>query len=167
MCVCVFSLCVQCITPFRSLVLAADTRREMEEWIAALKAANTTTHYYEVRTACMTYLYCPSSSSSSSSLIPSSSSSQSSVLHHLYSMRISSIIHPILILLPLVSVSLVFPNVIFITIPPYSNNHSSLSSSPIFLLHYHYPHHSSPTSARPSISHVYPTRFFPFPMYPH
>ncbi|XP_050725765.1 diacylglycerol kinase eta-like isoform X3 [Eriocheir sinensis] len=37
----------QCITPFRSLVLAADTRREMEEWIAALKAANTTTHYYE------------------------------------------------------------------------------------------------------------------------
>lgn len=39
----------QCITPFRSLVLGADTRREMEEWIAALKAANTTTHYYEVR----------------------------------------------------------------------------------------------------------------------
>ncbi|XP_053652287.1 diacylglycerol kinase delta isoform X3 [Cherax quadricarinatus] len=37
----------QCITPFRSLVLAAETRREMEEWIAALKSANTTTHYYE------------------------------------------------------------------------------------------------------------------------
>ncbi|XP_042219115.1 diacylglycerol kinase eta-like isoform X2 [Homarus americanus] len=37
----------QCITPFRSLVLAAETRREMEEWITALKSANTTTHYYE------------------------------------------------------------------------------------------------------------------------
>ncbi|XP_071543284.1 diacylglycerol kinase delta isoform X2 [Panulirus ornatus] len=37
----------QCITPFRSLVLAAETRREMEEWIAAMKSANTTTHYYE------------------------------------------------------------------------------------------------------------------------
>ncbi|XP_045624298.2 diacylglycerol kinase delta isoform X2 [Procambarus clarkii] len=37
----------QCISPFRSLVLAADTRREMEEWIAALKSATTTTHYYE------------------------------------------------------------------------------------------------------------------------
>ena len=29
-------------------MLAAETRREMEEWIAALKSANTTTHYYEV-----------------------------------------------------------------------------------------------------------------------
>ncbi|XP_063598008.1 uncharacterized protein LOC134774613 [Penaeus indicus] len=37
----------QCITPFRSLVLAAESRREMEEWIAALKSATSTTQYYE------------------------------------------------------------------------------------------------------------------------
>ena len=30
----------QIITPFRRLVLAAETKREMDEWIAALKAAN-------------------------------------------------------------------------------------------------------------------------------
>ena len=37
----------QVITPFRSLVLCADTRREMEEWIAALKAA-ASKEYYDV-----------------------------------------------------------------------------------------------------------------------
>lgn len=30
----------QIVTPFRRLVLAADSKREMDEWIAALKAAN-------------------------------------------------------------------------------------------------------------------------------
>lgn len=29
----------QVITPFRNLVLCADSRREMEEWISALKTA--------------------------------------------------------------------------------------------------------------------------------
>ncbi|CAL4066650.1 unnamed protein product, partial [Meganyctiphanes norvegica] len=36
----------QCITPFRSLVLGAESRRDMEDWIAALKSA-TTNQYYE------------------------------------------------------------------------------------------------------------------------
>lgn len=35
-CVCV---CVQVITPYRSLVLSASTRREMEEWITAVRTA--------------------------------------------------------------------------------------------------------------------------------
>lgn len=37
----------QVITPFRSLVLCAETRREMEEWISALKAA-ANKEYYDV-----------------------------------------------------------------------------------------------------------------------
>ncbi|KAL7648929.1 UNVERIFIED_CONTAM: hypothetical protein RMT77_000864 [Armadillidium vulgare] len=36
----------QCITPFRVLILAAETRRDMEEWIGALKSA-ATNQYYE------------------------------------------------------------------------------------------------------------------------
>ena len=32
-------LYLQVITPFRNLVLCADSRREMEEWISALKTA--------------------------------------------------------------------------------------------------------------------------------
>lgn len=37
----------QVITPFRSLVLCADSRREMEDWITALKAA-ANKEYYDV-----------------------------------------------------------------------------------------------------------------------
>ena len=38
---------LQVITPFRSLVLCAESRREMEDWIAALKAA-ASHEYYDV-----------------------------------------------------------------------------------------------------------------------
>ena len=45
---------MQVITPFRSLVLCADSRREMEEWIAALKAA-ASKEFYDVINPCITF----------------------------------------------------------------------------------------------------------------
>lgn len=43
----VYSIWFQLITTTRSLVLCADSRREMEDWLAALKAASLrNNHYY-------------------------------------------------------------------------------------------------------------------------
>jgi hypothetical protein len=39
--------CMQVITPFRRLVLCAESRREMEDWISAMKAVSSR-EYYEV-----------------------------------------------------------------------------------------------------------------------
>ena len=43
-CVCV-CLCVQVITPCRRLILCADNRKEMEEWMAALRSVQNRQNY--------------------------------------------------------------------------------------------------------------------------
>ena len=46
----------QVITPFRNLVLCADSRKEMEDWIMALKSA-ANREYYDVSSLCFITLY--------------------------------------------------------------------------------------------------------------
>lgn len=43
-------LCLQVITPFRRLILCAENRKEMEDWISSLKSVQSREHY-EVRSS--------------------------------------------------------------------------------------------------------------------
>lgn len=49
------SLFYQVITPFRNLVLCADSRKEMEEWITALRSA-ASREFYDVCVNCCLFL---------------------------------------------------------------------------------------------------------------